>query len=209
MNHNTKDSEPSTSPSLLRRACAGDADGWRKLAQVYGPVVYAWARRSGCQSADAADVMQETFSAVAKSLQNFDHQRSGATFRGWLWTITRNKLRDRARSGEAKAIGGTDAQFQMHQIADQNGQQEMTARGLDCDEPPSQIESDVASVRRRAIELLRENFDPRSWRMFWETAVEGREPAAVADEMGVSRWAVYKARARVLQRLQQEMQGLE
>jgi DNA-directed RNA polymerase specialized sigma subunit len=31
----------------------------------------------------------------------------------------------------------------------------------------------------------------------------------VADEMGVSRWAVYKARARVLQRLQQQMDGIE
>jgi RNA polymerase sigma-70 factor (ECF subfamily) len=45
--------------------------------------------------------------------------------------------------------------------------------------------------------------------MFWETTVEGRDPAHVAEEMGVSRWAVYKARARVLQRLQTQMSGME
>ncbi len=56
---------------------------------------------------------------------------------------------------------------------------------------------------------MRESFDPRSWRMFWETTIIGRDAAEVAKEMDVSRWAVYKARARVLQRLQQEMKGLE
>jgi RNA polymerase sigma-70 factor (ECF subfamily) len=45
--------------------------------------------------------------------------------------------------------------------------------------------------------------------MFWETTIETRDPADVAEEMGVSRWAVYKARARVLHRLQLEMKGLE
>ena len=59
------------------------------------------------------------------------------------------------------------------------------------------------------LEMLRDSFDPKSWRMFWESAVEGREPADVAEEMGVSRWAVYKARSRVLQRLKREVEGLE
>ncbi len=150
--------------------------------------------------------MQDTFAAVAKALPQFDHDRSGATFRGWLWTITRNKLRDRARVAQADAIGGTDAQMHLHQIPDPSVS---AVERIDSQEPPSQLESDVASIRRRTIELLRSSFDPRSWRMFWETTVEGRDPAAVAEEMGVTRWAVYKSRARVLQRLQQEMQGLE
>jgi RNA polymerase sigma-70 factor (ECF subfamily) len=150
--------------------------------------------------------MQETFAAVTKALPNFDHDRSGATFRGWLWTITRNKLRDRAGDAEAKAIGGSSAQMQMQQMPDSKVP---FLDHLDGDDPPSQIESDTASVRRRAIELLRESFDRRSWRMFWETTIEGRDPSDVADEMGVSRWAVYKARARVLKRLQTEMHGLE
>jgi RNA polymerase sigma-70 factor (ECF subfamily) len=59
------------------------------------------------------------------------------------------------------------------------------------------------------VELLRLDFDERTWRMFWETAVIGRPPLDVADEIGVSKWAIYKARARILQRLQQAMEGLE
>ena len=196
--------EPSTSVSMLRRAQRGDDDSWRQLSQVYGPIVYGWARRCGCQSADAADVMQDTFASVAGALARFDHDRQGATFRGWLWTIVRNKIRDQQRGGDAAiAVGGTDAQMAIQNIADSPQATEI------MDDPPTDHLMDAATARGRMIEWLREGFDPRSWRMFWETTVQGREVVAVAEEMHVSRWAVYKARARVLQRLKQEMDGLE
>lgn len=154
--------------------------------------------------------MQETFAAVAKALPTFDHQRPNATFRGWLWTITRNKIRDQARLDHANAVGGTEAQLRLDQVADADDGSTASENGLGSEsEPPSQLESDRASIRRRTLEMLRDGFDPRTWRMFWETAIGERDPADVAEEMGVSRWAVYKARARVLHRLRQEMSGLE
>ena len=192
---------------MLARAKEGDAESWKQLAQVYGPIVYGWARRCGCQSADAADVMQDTFEAVARALPRFDGARQGATFRGWLWTISRNKIRDRVRlAAEEVAVGGTAANLALGQLP------ESVDGCLDdplADEPPTSVQSDCSVARRRMMELLRHDFDARSWRMFWETAVIGRQPVDVAEEMGVSKWAVYKARARVLQRLQQELRGLE
>ncbi len=203
--------EPPTSPSLLARARQGDSDGWRQLAQIYGPVVYGWARRCGCQAADAADVMQETFAAVAKAFSRFDDAREGATFRGWLWTISRNKIRDRARGRGEEAVGGTQAYVALKQIpaAELSDGQNPESSAVDDDEPPTSAADDYADSRRRLIELIRQKFDGRTWQMFWETSIIGRPPADVADELGVSKWAVYKARARVLQRLQEEMQGLE
>lgn len=202
MNTIQRTDEPSTSESLLQSARQGDADGWRSLAQVYGPIIYGWARRCGCQSADAADVMQETLAAMTSALSRFDHQQPGATFRGWLWTIAKNKLRDRARKAKDVAAGGTEANLHLQQIAD------TPDLAFDSHDPPSEASDDIASARSRALALLRESFDPRSWRMFWETTIQGRNPDHVAEEMGVSRWAVYKARARVLQRLQQKMEGM-
>lgn len=185
---------------MIARAQQGDATSWKELAQVYGPVVYGWARRCGCQSADAADVMQDTFAAVAGHLSNFDLERSGATFRGWLWTISRNKIRDLARvAAEECAVGGTDADLAMRQLQD----------ATDADEPPTDADNDAAGVRGRLIETLRQKFDQRTWRMFWESAIAGRPSSDVAEEMGVTKWAVYKARARVLQRLKQEMNDLQ
>ena len=138
-------------------------------------------------------------------MATFDHSRENATFRGWLWTITRNKLRDRARRNEGGGIGGTEANLQIQQIADHRA----ADSPLIQEEPPSEASTDVAAIRARTIQLLRDRFDPRSWQMFWETEGLGRPPADVAEDMGVSKWAVYKARARVLSRLRQELDGLE
>lgn len=193
--HTADDS--STSLTLLQLAREGNGEGWNQLVQVYGPTVYSWARQCGCQEADAADVVQETFAAVANAIENFDAQGTGATFRGWLWTIARNKVRDQARkaSRQPSVVGGTDADLALQRVVQA--------------EPPSSLEVDLSGARRRLVQLMEQDFDPRSWRMFWESTVIGRAPEDVAAEMEVSKWAVYKARARVLQRLKQRLQGLE
>jgi hypothetical protein len=47
---------PSTPSSLLEGLRQGDAASWRRLALLYGPLVYGWCRRRGLQAADAQDV---------------------------------------------------------------------------------------------------------------------------------------------------------
>lgn len=195
--------EPSTHRSLLDRARHGDDEGWRVLVQVYGPVVYGWIRRCGVQSADAADVMQDTFLAVSKSLARFDAEQPGASFRGWLWTIAKHKLRDRQRiDAREVAPAGEEAAFE-------KAAEKMAVRisHLDDVDPPSNLDADTHSIRLRMLEVLRTSIQPATWRMFWRTTVDGCDPADVAEEMNVSRWTVYKARARVLQRLRDEMRG--
>ncbi len=110
----------STSVSLLRRANAHDPEAWRRLSALYGPLVYQWCRHVGLQPADAADVVQETFRSVAAALDRFRHDDPGHSFRAWLWTITRNKLRDfhRRRSGKTQAVGGDEAYEQLQQLPD-------------------------------------------------------------------------------------------
>jgi RNA polymerase sigma-70 factor (ECF subfamily) len=192
--------EPSTRPSLLRRARDGSEQAWQNLVQIYGPIVYRWMRRCGAQSADAADVMQETLLAVSRALSRFDEHAAEATFRGWLWTIAKNKLRDRQRlAQQRRELDGSAAHRQI----------EATPSAEPPDSPPSSIEDDRRLGRLRALETLRPTFDARTWQMFWETAISGRAPADVAEDLQVSRWAVYKARARVLKRLREELDGLE
>ena len=40
-------------PSLLVRLKSENPEAWRRLADLYGPVVYEWCRRAGLQAADA------------------------------------------------------------------------------------------------------------------------------------------------------------
>ncbi len=77
--------------------------------------------------------------------------------------------------------------------------------------PGQQADSDdgaEGSLHRRALELVREQFDERDWQIFWRVAVEGDSAADVAEDLGISVWTVYRARTKVLQRLHQEFAEL-
>ncbi len=204
MNH-TSSSSPvsevpsSTSPSLLARVKASDQEAWRRLVQVYGPLVYAWCRRWQLHAEDVADIFQEVFQAVATQIGSFRADRPGDTFRGWLWGITRHKVGDhfRRRGKQPVAAGGSDAQQMM----------------LDLPNPPTDDgDSDGAgngdAVVHRALEQIRAEFEPRTWQMFWRATVECHATRDIAAELGVTPDAVRMAKSRILRRLREELADL-
>jgi RNA polymerase sigma-70 factor (ECF subfamily) len=195
------ESSDSTSSDLLSRVKASDADAWSRLVKLYGPVVYRWSRASGLQATDAADIVQETFRAVAAHIEDFRRDGPADTFRGWLWTIARNKIRDHFRrlAEQPQAAGGDTAHALLAQLAD-----------ADPDESDDVARrSAQASLARRAIALMQGDFEETSWRAFWLTAVEGLPAGQAAAELGLSAAAVYMAKSRVLRRLRQELGGLD
>jgi RNA polymerase sigma-70 factor (ECF subfamily) len=192
--------EPSSiSSTLLQRVKARRPEAWERLVDLYGPVVYRWCRQSGVRLEDAADLVQEVFSSVARHVGEFRREGPGDSFGAWLGTITRNKVRDYYRrcQGRPAARGGTDAQQQFLQIPEPP----------DFSQPSHQAGSD-GLLSRRALELVRAEFENRTWEAFWRTAVDGQAPADVAEDLGMSLHAVYKAKSRVLRRLRQELNGL-
>lgn len=190
----------STSSGLLRQVQARDPDAWRRLVRLYGPLVGHWIGRAGLQAADAEDVFQAVFQAVAGHLAGFRKDQPGDSFRGWLRTITRSKLADlhRQRAAEPRAVGGSDALRQLTQLP------EADLSRSDATTEPS--ESQV--WRRRVLELVRGEFEPRTWEAFWRVTVEGDSVTDVAAELGVTAGAVRMAKSRVLRRLREAMQGL-
>lgn len=187
----------STSSSLIHRVKDGDSDAWRRLVKLYGPAVYVWCRQSGLNTHDAADVVQDTFLAVAGHLARFRRERPEDSFRGWLFTITRNKVRDHYRrlNESVQAQGGTAAEKMLAQIPEL----------LSGD---SQLQPTGGFIERRALELIQAEFEQRTWQAFWQTAVDGRGATEVAAELTMTKHAVRQAKYRVLRRLRQELDGL-
>ena len=188
----------STSTSLLERVKARDPEAWRRLVKIYGSLVFFWCRQSGLSVPDAADVLQEVFSAVAIHVADFRREGAGDTFRGWLWTITQNKIRDHARRRRHRpeAQGGTTAQQELEEIPD---------AASDSYEP-SPIGS--CAIMHQALESIRGEFEDRTWQAFWRMAVDGRPAAEIGAELGMASRAVRQAKYRVLCRLRQELEGL-
>ncbi len=193
------DQVSTTSLSLLARAQAQQSGAWERLVELYGPLVYYWCRQCRLPDADIGDVFQDVFQAVAVHLSRFRRDHAGDTFRGWLRTITRNKIRDyfRDRRDRPAAAGGSEFQQQLQQVADP----------LLPDDDPSE-----AGVKRRqllqALEWITGDFEPRTWQAFWQVQIEGRDTGDVAGELHMTPAAVRKAKYRVLQRLREELKDL-
>ena len=86
---------PATRPSLLLRIRnSGDQAAWQQFVEIYGPLIHGYCRHHGLQDSDAADLVQEVLQSVARAIGKLDYDPRRGAFRGWLFTITRNKMRD-------------------------------------------------------------------------------------------------------------------
>ncbi|HUG93510.1 MAG TPA: sigma-70 family RNA polymerase sigma factor [Planctomycetaceae bacterium] len=194
-------SDSSTSTSLLRRVREHDAGAWQRLVDLYGPLVFYWGRRSGLRPPDAADVMQDVFAAVHGAIGRFERDPHGGTFRGWLWTIARNKIHDHFRraAGQAAAAGGTDAARRLDQVPE----------SWDDESADPRDRGALSGLYRRALEFVRSEFEERTWQAFWRSVVEDEPAAEIAADLGISANAVRQYKSRVLRRLRQELGDLD
>ncbi len=193
-------SSSSMHSSLLQRVREHDHDAWQRMVHIYSPLIYDWCRIQRLQPADSADVLQDVFRSVAGNLENFRRDRPRDSFRGWLWTITRNKILDhfRKQNNRGNALGGTNAAQRMHEVPDE---EPSTSTGGSSGEATN-------NPYRRAVDLLRMEFEDRTWQAFYQVTIDGRATADVAADLGISVNAVRKAKSRVLRRLRDEFGDL-
>lgn len=191
---------PLTRATLLARIRDGhDADAWREFLHLYGPVVYGFARNRGLQDADAADLMQEVLRSVARNANKMEYDPKRGTFRGWLYTVTRNKVYNflNGQRNRPRASGDSAAQERLDAIPDR-------------DEPGNDWELEYQrQLSAKAMDRIKGEFQKSTWSAFWGTAVEGRTPVAVGNELKMSTGAVYVAKSRVIARLRDEVKKLE
>ncbi len=149
----------STSSSLLVRVRRHDAEAWERLTKVYGPLVYEWARGAHLQPEDAADIVQDVFHAVSKCIGAFDQDRESASFRAWLWGVTKNKLSDffRRRATRPEATGGSDAQHQFEQLPE--------CPPEDADEANQTVVK--MQLVQRTLDLIQCELNQHTWQAFF------------------------------------------
>jgi RNA polymerase sigma-70 factor (ECF subfamily) len=189
-----------TSFSLLARLREQpDADSWKRLVDLYTPLIHGWLRRHSVPQADADDLTQEVMTVVVRELPNFNHNQQPGAFRAWLRTIAVNRLRALWRSRQNRPVGTGDSDFlkMLDQLEDpESGMSRLWDQQHD------------QHVARRLMELVEPHFEPTTWKAFRRVVMDGMKAAAVAAELNTSVNAVLLAKSRVLSRLRQEMAGL-
>lgn len=184
---------------LIRLKDIDDAEAWSEFVQLYGPVVYGFARKRGLQDSDAADMVQEVLRSVARNAHRMEYDPKRGTFRGWLYTVTRNKIYNflSAQKRQQRGAGDVSSQERLEAVAD----------------PKNDTEAvwELEYQRRlssKAMDRVKHEFQPATWQAFWGTAVEGRAASEVGESLKMTSGAVYVAKSRVLARLRDEVQKL-
>jgi len=192
---------PLTRVTLLTRIRDGhDTVAWREFVQLYGPIVYRFARNRGLQDADAADLMQDVLRSVARNANKMEYDPKRGTFRGWLYTVTRNKIYNflSSQRNRPRGTGDVDAQERLE-----------STPAREEDGPDAEWEKEYQRrLTARAMERVKDEFQPATWKAFWETAVEGSSAADVGVGLKMTPGAVYVAKSRVLARLRDEVKKL-
>jgi RNA polymerase sigma-70 factor (ECF subfamily) len=190
-----------TRASLLARLRdPDDRAAWQQFVDLYGNLVYGFLRRRGLQDADAADLTQEVFLAVARSAGRWQYDPKQGSFRGWLHATTRHKLAHFHQRRQRQPTGTGDSNSQRRLQEEHDPQ---------ADNEAAWEQEYQQQVFRLAAEKVRGSFAPTTWQGFWQTAIEGKSGAAVAAELGMSVGAVYVARSRVLARLAEEVRQMQ
>jgi len=194
------DDSPLTRASLLVQLHdGGNHAAWQEFVNLYGPVVYGFARKRGLQDADAADLMQDVLRSVSAAISRLEYDRNQGTFRGWLFTITRNKVFNflSARRIRPQASGDSGMNRLLDATPDLNDATETWEL---------EYQRRIASL---AMDRIKSEFQDSTWQAFWLTAVEGAAANDVAKQIGLSPGAIYVAKSRVLARLKAEVHTLQ
>jgi RNA polymerase sigma-70 factor, ECF subfamily len=189
-----------TSASLLERLSdRSDSVAWRRLVDLYSPLINGWLRRQGVAIEDAEDLAQEVLEVVVREVSRFRHNGRVGAFRTWLRTITVNCLRQalRSRCFRIQAAGSPDIAALLDQFEDPASE---LSRLWDREHDQH--------VLQRLLALIEPDFRPATWQAFQRQMLGEAPPEVVAAELGMTVNAVLIAKSRVLSRLRRDAEGL-
>lgn len=195
----TTSNVPTTSLTLLHRLCGENEDqtAWREFLDRYGEKLYRWCRTRGLQHADAEDLIQNVLLAVAKQMKTFVPDPT-KKFRNWLKTIAYRAWCDFLEKKQRQAQGSGDSAIVQLLSS-------IEARDDFLEHLQDEHDRELLEV---ALERARQRVKPETWEAFQRVSLNQEPTEKVAQEMGTSVGAIWVARNRIKQMLQQEIDWL-
>lgn len=187
------------SPTLLRRARAGDEASWQRLVAACRPRIAGWLSRQRVPPQEAEDLSQDVLATLVQRLPGFgDSARPGGFF-AWLRTVTQNRARLYWRQGRYRVSspGGDGFHHLLDGLPAPAGS---AGRVWDAD--------DDRQVLRHLLSGLKGEFEPQTLRAFRRLAFDKASGKEVAAELGLTVTAVYNAKMRILERLRRDVADL-
>ncbi len=161
-----------------------DPSAWQAFDSRLRPVLLGVAARMGLSEADAQDAVQECLAQVVAGAREGGYDRNKGRLRTWVIAVLKNRVRDaqrRRRRAPAMATESVIAQLPADDELERVWEEESRRRLI----------ADALDTLRKSGEVLESNL-----RAFELYALQEKPAADVASELGMTRWAVYKATKR-------------
>jgi len=195
-----------TRASLLKRLKDwDDHESWGEFYAIYRKLIFATAIKSGLSEAEAEDVVQETAISVAKTIKDFEYDRSKCTFKSWLRFITQKRIADhfRKRSREPRVS---------RERTSASAKTPLLERVPD----PDSLDFDgiweeewKQNLLEAAVERVRKEASPEQFQIFDLYVLRKMPAKKVAATLDVSVPQIYLARHRVTRLIKKEVKYLE
>lgn len=180
---------PSTiTSSLLEGVRTNQQDAWNRLVRLYFPLVYSWCRKAGLKPEDSSDIGQNVFKGVSQGIKNFTREKPADTFTGWLRTITKRRIFDFRKKNSSQPVA---YEGDIHSVADI----------IEEEIPTEGSEQDYFVLLRGVLEIVKKEFEEKTWNIFWRYVVEETPLEDVTTEFNVNANSVYLAKSRILKKI--------
>jgi len=194
-----------TRASLLGRVRnLHDQASWQEFYDIYRPVIYGVALSAGLSPAEAEDVVQETYSALAQQMPGFEYNSAGS-FKAWLLKRVRWRVVDQFRKrGPVTPPAPPRPEGASH------------THTIDRVPDPASLNLDQVWDEQWALQLLaiaaknvQRAAEPRKFQIFDLNVNKEWPPQKVADTFGISVDQVYLAKHRISEMIKDEVKRLE
>lgn len=171
---------------------------WAEFCARYRPVLLSFGRRLGLREDDAQDAAQETLLAFADCYRRGQYTRDKGRLRNWLYGIARNQihlLRRRDERQRATTAAEIDRRLEEQPEADELAAawEEEWRRGL----------------IQNCLEEAHRHFGEETVRAFVLFVLQEWPAEQVAEHLGMTRNAVFKAKRRVLLHMRNAYRSLD
>jgi RNA polymerase sigma-70 factor (ECF subfamily) len=190
-----------TSASLLGRIANAPTDAdWRRLDELYRPLLRGWVARVGVGASDVDDLVQDVLLVVVRKIGGFERRGKGA-FRAWLRTILANKMGDYFSKQKHLPTATGDSDF-LRRLDELQSPESALSRLWDREHDEQVFAEAIKRVQGQG------DFTPVTWEAFRRHVTKGEPAVEVAKALDLSLNSVLLAKSRVLKRLRQELAGL-
>jgi RNA polymerase sigma-70 factor (ECF subfamily) len=188
-----------TTKALEELRESNDAAVWRQFQEYFYPVVANFAKAGGLSLADAQDAAQQVMLEFVQAFRAGKYEREKGRLSSWLYGLARRVVQNYRRHlpREQLISDNTSGTAFWDGIADK----ESTKKLWDKEWREMALEKVLQQVRKET--------DKNVFEAFELYALKGKNVTEVAEQLGISRNAVYIAKSRVLTRLRQLQKEFE